>query len=71
MSELTPKELAAAAAQGVAIALNARGAKPGAKEEKFVLPHRIICGIPQHLYEVGFTPSPGGGVSPTEPKQQG
>ena len=64
MSEtLTPKELAAAAAQGVAIALNARKPKSGVKEE-FLLPHRIIvCGIPPALFDVHLVADQAGQVT--------
>jgi hypothetical protein len=53
MSEaLNPKEIAMAAAQGVAIALNARKPKTGGNiEEFYTLPHRIVCGIPPILFE--------------------
>ncbi len=72
MSEtLTPKELAMAAAQGVAIALNARRAA-AAKEEFFHRPI-IICGIPQEIYEVpleldegGLVTPAGGGIRPAQ-----
>jgi hypothetical protein len=42
---LKPKEIAKFAAEGVAIALTARGAT-------FSGPHHIICGEPQFLYNV-------------------
>jgi hypothetical protein len=52
MSEaLNPEEIAFAAAQGVAIALNARKPKPGEEREE-VTPRHIICGIPPVLFDV-------------------
>jgi hypothetical protein len=42
------KQIAMAAAQGVAIALSHRGTP---KEEFFIPPH-IICGIPPFIFEV-------------------
>jgi hypothetical protein len=48
---LTPKELALAAAQGVAIALTARKAQPGASTEEFIRPP-LICGYPREMFEV-------------------
>ena len=64
---LTPKEIARAAAQGVAIALNARkGAPAAAKEERFIQPH-LICGIPPVIFEVAFNADPAGEFSPSEP----
>ena len=48
---LTPKELALAAAQGVAIAMTARKAQPGASTEAFIRPI-LICDIPTVTFEV-------------------
>ena len=54
--KLAPNDIALAAARGVAIALDARKHKPGAVKEELVYPvHRIICGIPQHMFEVDVT----------------
>ena len=53
---LTPKGLALAAAQGVAIALTARKAQPGASTEVFLRP-TIICGIPTVIFEVDLQPN--------------
>ncbi|MGC1550262.1 MAG: hypothetical protein WA777_17215 [Rhodanobacter sp.] len=57
MSEkLSPNDIAIAAAQGVAIALNARKHKASAVKDELVYPiHHIICGIPQHMFEVSIT----------------
>jgi hypothetical protein len=43
---LTPRELALAAVQGVAIALTARKAQPGASTEAFIRPI-LICAVRQ------------------------
>ena len=69
MSEaLTPKEIARAAAQGVAIALHARkGAAGGPKKEELFIQRPIICGIPPAIFEVAFNPNPAGELSPGEP----
>ena len=69
MSEvLTPKEIASAAAQGVAIALGARKPRPGAVKEELFIPPRIICGIPPAIFEVELTPNPSGGFSSGVPR---
>ena len=68
MSEaLNPKEIARAAAQGVAIALNARSASPGAAKEALFLPPHIICGIPPAIFEVSLKPDSAGVYAPSEP----
>lgn len=66
---LTPKEIARAAAQGVAIALNARKGASGApkKEEALFVQRPIICGIPPVVFEVAFNANPAGELSPGEP----
>lgn len=62
--KLSPHDLAQAAAQGVAIALNARKLKSGAIHEEFTSPfHHIICGIPQYMFEVSISQGPDGSVS--------
>jgi|GEM_PF-7033704 hypothetical protein len=43
-------QLALAAAQGVAIALSHRP-QPQQTKQEFVLPPRIICGLPKYLFE--------------------
>lgn len=53
--QLTPKDFALAAAQGVAIALNARGGEAKSEALRTVLPPRIICGIPPVIFEVQLT----------------
>jgi hypothetical protein len=60
---LTPKELALAAAQGVAIALTARKAQPGASTEEFIRPP-FICGIPPAIFQVDIKPDDNGTFAP-------
>jgi len=60
---LTPKDLALAAAQGVAIALNARKTQPGAATEEFFRPP-LICGIPPAIFEVDIKPDANGLFAP-------
>lgn len=69
MSEaLTPKEIARAAAQGVAIALNARkGEHGGPKKGELFLQRPIICGIPPVIFEVAFNRNTAGELSAGEP----
>lgn len=57
MSEkLTPNDIAIAAAQGVAIALNARKHKVSAVQDELLYPiHHVICGIPQYMFDVPVT----------------
>jgi hypothetical protein len=62
--KLSPNDLAAAAAQGVAIALNARKAKAHAVTDELLYPlHHVICGIPQYMYEVAITQGADGNFS--------
>ena len=61
---LTPKELALAAAQGVAIALNARKPQPGAPTEEFFFRPPLICGIPPVIFEVDIQPDDNGVFAP-------
>jgi hypothetical protein len=62
--KLAPNDIALAAARGVAIALDARKHKPSAVQDELVYPvHRIICGIPQHMFEVAVTQGPDGSHS--------
>lgn len=68
MSEaLNPKEIARAAAQGVAIALNARSAAPGAVKDALFVPPHLICGIPPVIFEVALKPDSAGVYTPGEP----
>jgi hypothetical protein len=68
--KLHPSDLAAAAAQGVAIALNARKLKGDAvKEELLFSLHHVICGIPQYLYDVTITQGEDGRFSAGSPVQ--
>ncbi len=64
---LSPKEIAKAAAQGVAIALSARKPAPGGVKEDFYIPPYLICGIPPYIFEVALTPDQAGGFSSGEP----
>jgi hypothetical protein len=57
---LTPKEIAIAAAQGVAIALSARKPKPGAPTEELFFRPPLVCGIPPAIFEVDIKPNPDG-----------
>jgi hypothetical protein len=57
---LTPKDIAIAAAQGVAIALNARKQKPGAAKDEFVFRPPLVCGIPPAIFEVDIKPDTSG-----------
>jgi hypothetical protein len=61
---LNPKEIAMAAAQGVAIALSARTAKTGGGKDELYKPPRLICGIPPVLYAIDFAPDGQGGFTP-------
>jgi hypothetical protein len=62
--KLSPNDIAIAAAQGVAIALNARKLKASAVGDELVYPiHHIICGIPQYMYDVAIAQGPDGGFS--------
>lgn len=68
--KLSPNDIAQAAAQGVAIALNARKLKSGAIHEEFTTPfHRIICGIPQYMFEVGISQNADGSVAVSKAQQ--
>jgi hypothetical protein len=68
MSEaLTPKEIARAASQGVAIALNARKPKSHATTEALFVPPHLICGIPPVIFEVALKADSAGVYSPGEP----
>jgi hypothetical protein len=68
MSEaLTPKEIARAASQGVAIALNARKPKPHANTEELFIPPHLICGIPPAIFEVALKADSAGLYSAGEP----
>ncbi len=61
---LTAKEIASAAAEGVAIALNARKLHTEvAKEEAFRRPI-LICGIPPELFRVVYQPDESGALTP-------
>jgi hypothetical protein len=62
--KLSPNDIAHAAAQGVAIALNARKLKASAVHDELTYPfHHIICGIPQYMFEVAISQGPDGSVS--------
>jgi hypothetical protein len=62
--KLSPNDIAIAAAQGVAIALNARKLKANAPNEELAYPFRhIICGIPQYMYDVAIAQGPDGNFS--------
>jgi hypothetical protein len=69
LKPLAPKEIAAAAAQGVVVALNARKSNPAAPKEDLVRPPHLICGIPPDLFEVAFQGPAGsytvGAITPT------
>lgn len=68
MSEaLTPKEIARAASQGVAIAVNARKPKPHANTEELFIPPHLICGIPPAIFEVALKADSAGLYSAGEP----
>jgi hypothetical protein len=61
---LTPEELAKAAAQGVAIALNARKPKHGGATEEFLWRPPLVCGIPPAIFYVDIQPDSDGNYAP-------
>jgi hypothetical protein len=68
--KLSPNDIAMAAAQGVAIALNARKLKANAVGDELVYPiHHIICGIPQYMFDVAITQGTDGNFSPSKAVQ--
>lgn len=57
--QIDPKEIARAAAEGVANALKSHrfgtGSGAGKIEEAKLPPRKIICGLPAYLFEVSLT----------------
>jgi hypothetical protein len=66
--KIDPKQIALAAAQGVAIALSHR--KGEDKGAEFIRPPIIICGLPKILYEAVLTADPDGKVTVQSVTQQ-